>query len=89
MALVTFTDVIQRHVACPPTEVAASTIREALDAVFSANPRARGYVLDERGALRQHMAVFIGGRQVRDRQGLSDAIEPGADIFVMQALSGG
>lgn len=89
MALVTFTDVIQRHVACPPMEVSAVTIREALDAVFATNPRARGYVLDEQGALRQHMAVFIGGRQLRDRQSLSDPIEPGADVYVMQALSGG
>ena len=42
MPVVTFTQNIQRHVWCPPTEVAGGTVREALDAVFSGNPRARG-----------------------------------------------
>jgi len=89
MPLVTFTDVIQRHVSCPPTRVQATTIREALDEVFAVNPRARPYVLDDRGALRHHMAVFIGGRQVRDRMALSDPVDPDAEVYVMQALSGG
>ena len=89
MPRVTFTDVIQRHVACPPPEVEGATVREALDRAFGSNPRARLYVLDERGALRPHMVVFVGGRQVRDRIGLSDEVEGSSDIYVMQALSGG
>lgn len=89
MPRVTFTDVIQRHVPCPPREAAGATVREVLDGVFAANPRARLYVLDERGALRKHMVVFIGGRQVRDRVTLSDPVESDADLYVMQALSGG
>ncbi|HUG28848.1 MAG TPA: MoaD/ThiS family protein [Gemmatimonadales bacterium] len=89
MPRVTFTDVIQRHVPCPPQEVGGSTVREVLDHVFGANPRARLYVLDERGALRNHMVVFVGGRQVKDRTGLSDAVDGDSHIYVMQALSGG
>jgi sulfur-carrier protein len=86
---VAFTTNLQRHVPCPTMEVTAGTVREALDAVFAANPRARGYVLDEHGGVRPHMAVFVDGRQVRDRTGLSDAVPPDAEIHVMQALSGG
>lgn len=89
MPRVTFTDVIQRHVPCPPQEVEGATARAVLDRVFAGNPRARLYVLDERGALRPHMVVFIGGRQVRDRTALSDPVPPGAEVYVMQALSGG
>lgn len=89
MPLVTFTDNLQRHVACPPRRVEAATLREALDRALAGNGRARGYVLDERGALRRHMVVFIGGRQAADRQALSDPVEPDTEIFVMQALSGG
>lgn len=89
MPRVSFTDVLQRHVACPPQEVAGTTVREVLDRAFSANPRARGYVLDERGALRNHMVVFIAGRQVRDRTGLTDPVPADSEIYVMQALSGG
>ena len=64
-------------------------MREALDAVFATRPRARGYVLDEHGALRPHMAVFVDGAPVRDREALSDPLGAGSEVFVMQALSGG
>jgi sulfur-carrier protein len=89
MATVSFTPNIQRHVSCPPTEVVGDTVRAALEAVFLGNPRAKAYVLDEQGAVRQHMVVFVNGRQVRDRQHLTDPVSPGAEIYVAQALSGG
>lgn len=89
MAQVTFTANLQRHVACPSTHAAGRTVREVLDVVFAQNPRARGYVLDEHGALRRHMVVFVNGEPVRDRTALSDAVPDGAELYVMQALSGG
>lgn len=89
MATVTFTHTLQRHVPSPAVEVAGATVREALEAVWLQNPRARGYVLDEQGELRKHMAVFVDGRMVRDRAGLSDPIRPDSKVYVMQALSGG
>jgi molybdopterin synthase sulfur carrier subunit len=89
MADVAFTPNLQRHVECPRREVAGSTVREVLDSVFADNPRLRGYVVDERGALRKHMIVFIDGRQIVDRERLSDPVEPRSEIYVMQALSGG
>lgn len=89
MARVTFTPNLQRHIAVPPTEVAGRTVREALEAVFAAHPRARGYVLDDQAALRHHMAVFVNGAPMRDRKGLSDPVGEGSEIYVMQALSGG
>ena len=89
MPRVSFTENIQRHVACPPTDVSGTTVAEALERVFDANPRARGYVLDDQGGVRHHMVVFVNGEQVIDRETLSDRVEPGDDIWVMQALSGG
>lgn len=89
MPHVAFTMNIQRHVSCPEADVEGDTVREALDRVFRDNPRARGYVLDEHGAVRPHMAIFVDGRQVQDRTGLSDPVRPDSDIHVMQALSGG
>jgi hypothetical protein len=86
---VTFTANIQRHVCCPPCEVAGATVREILDAVFAVNARARGYVLDEQGALRHHMVVFVDGDQIRDRVTLTDAVTADSEVYVMQALSGG
>ena len=89
MPRVTFTQNIQRHVACPPMEVSGVTVREALEAVFRENPGARGYVLDDQSALRKHMTVFVNGQQVRDRSGLSDPVTMDGEIYVFQALSGG
>jgi sulfur-carrier protein len=89
MPTVRFTANMQRHVACPDTEAAGSTVREVLDRVFAANPLARGYVLDDQGALRRHMTIFLDGVIIHDRARLSDAVTPTSSIYVFQALSGG
>lgn len=89
MPRVVFTGNLQRHISCPPCTVRGGTAREALDAAFELYPGSRGYVLDEHGALRAHMVVFVDGQAVSDRRGLSDAVDEDAEIFVMQALSGG
>ena len=84
-----FTPNLQRHVACPPREVAGATVREVLDAAFGGNERARGYVLDERGAVRKHMTIFVNGELIADRETLSDVVPDGGEVAVFQALSGG
>jgi sulfur carrier protein ThiS len=84
-----FTQNLQRHVSLPPADVPGSTVREVLEAAFEASPRARGYVLDDQGALRHHVVVFVDGEMVSDRRGLSDPTREGSRIDVMQALSGG
>lgn len=89
MAKVFFTPNIQRHVGCPEAEAAGATVREVLDAVFCDNPQARGYVLDDQAALRKHMTIFLDGRTIRDRAGLSDAVTGNSKLYVFQALSGG
>jgi hypothetical protein len=86
---VVFTPNLKRHVDCPTESVDGVTVRAVLDAVFAANPRLRGYVLDDQGALRKHMSVFVDGQQIADRAQLSDAVRPASEIYVMQALSGG
>lgn len=89
MATVIFTRNLQRHVTCPPSSARGDTVREVLEAVFEANPQARGYVLDDQGALRKHIAVFVDGEQVRDREKLTDPLRADAEVYVLQALSGG
>jgi len=89
MARVIFTANLQRHVPCPPCQVPGGTAREALEQAFALYPKLRGYVLDEHGALRRHMAVFVNGRASRDRSGLGDPVGEGDEVVVMQALSGG
>lgn len=64
MARVVFTQNIQRHVTCPPAEVAGNTVCEVLETVFAKNDRARGYVLDDQGSLRKHMIVQCIGEHL-------------------------
>ena len=89
MPRVTFTPNLQRHVECPPAAVAGDTVREALESVFTGNPRLRGYVLDEQGAVRHHVVIFVDGTSIRDRLSLSDQLAADSEVYVMQALSGG
>lgn len=89
MATVVFTPNLRRHVDCPDAVAEGATVGEVLERVFAQRPRLQGYVVDERGALRKHMAVFVDGQPIRDRIRLSDPVAPGSEIYVMQALSGG
>lgn len=89
MPRVVFTSNLQRHVSCPETQVTPGTVRTALEQVFAEQPQARGYVLDEQGHLRKHVAVFVDGHRVRDREGLSDPVSEASELYVMQALTGG
>jgi molybdopterin synthase sulfur carrier subunit len=89
MAKVAFTPNIQRHVPCPEAEASGATVGEVLDKVFADNTQARSYVLDDQGALRKHMIIFINGEVIRDRTKLSDPVTPSCRIYVFQALSGG
>jgi len=89
MPRVVFTSNLQRHVNCPETQVAAGTVRTALQQVFAAQPQARGYVLDEQGHLRKHVVIFVDGQRVRDRELLSDPVRDSSEVYVLQALTGG
>lgn len=89
MPEVHFTPQLRRFLDAPPARVHGATVSDALEAVFAGNPRLRGYILDDQGDLRQHVAVFVDGEPVRDRRRLRDPVTDGARILVMQALSGG
>ena len=89
MPKVVFAQALKRHIDCPPVDVAGATVRQALEAAFDVNPRVRGYVLDDQSHLRKHMTIFIDGMMVRDRTGLTEAVLPASQIYVVQALSGG
>ena len=89
MPRVVFAPAIQRHVQTPPQVVVASTIRDALNRVFEAQPALRDYIVDEQGALRKHVAIFIDDAQIPDRDNLDQRVGEQAEIYVVQALSGG
>ena len=89
MPTVSFTSALQRFLPAPSAQVAGVTIGEALAAVFASHPRLRSYVLDDQGALRRHVAVYVNGRPIGDRVRLTDPLGPDDEVYVFQALSGG
>ena len=89
MPRVFFTAHLRRHLKCDTVDVDAATVRDALERIFETEPKLRGYVLDDRGAVRQHVMIFVGDRPLGDRERLTDAIGPASEIHVLQALSGG
>lgn len=89
MALVRFTRQLARAVPCPPATVAGTTVGAALATYFVEHPRVRGYVLDDQGGVRKHVAVFVNGEPIADRAKLSDLVTDTDEIDVLQALSGG
>jgi molybdopterin synthase sulfur carrier subunit len=89
MPKVVFTPNIQRHVLCPEATASGQSVLEVLNEVFSENPQARSYVLDDQSGLRKHITIFVDGRMIRDRARLSDAVAETSTIYVFQALSGG
>ena len=89
MPTVHFTANLASQTAAPVCQVDGATVREALNEVFTLHPALRSYVLDDQGAVRQHVVVFVDGTAITDRRKLADAVLPDSEIFVMQALSGG
>ena len=90
MAHVRFTPHLSRFFPeLAPTEVQAANVAEVLSALEGLHPGIAAYLVDDRGALRQHVNVFVESRPVQDRDALSDAVSDETKVFIMQALSGG
>jgi sulfur-carrier protein len=79
-----------RHVApAEPGAYPGATVAEVIDNLCRDHPRLRSYVLDDQGRLRRHIAVFVGGEQLRGAAALAHGVAPSTEVFVFQALSGG
>ncbi len=89
MIKVSFTPNLNRHLSCPQQDVVGDTVAQALQMVFAGNPQLQGYILDDQGRLRRHVAVFVDGQMILDRRYLSDRLQADSTIYIAQALSGG
>lgn len=90
MPKVSFTSALKRfYPKLKPREIKASTISELLDALDQEYPGIKGYIVDERGALRKHVNIYIGELLIDDRTQLSDKVTDQDEVLIFQALSGG
>ncbi|MFJ2991691.1 MoaD/ThiS family protein [Pandoraea sp. NPDC087047] len=89
MATVTFAPAIQRHVAVDEQHVDGTNVHDVLTQCMALTPGLRGYLFNDQGRLRPHVAVFVDGHLIRDRRTLRDTLSGTSRVYVAQALSGG
>ena len=67
----------------------ASTVAEALEALWSLHPGLKDRVLTEEGHIRPHVNVFVDADNVRDLEGLATPLPASCEIAILPAVSGG
>lgn len=65
------------------------TLGDVLSAVFADYPILRGYILDDQGRVRQHIAIFVDGALQEREAALGLPMIDTTEVYVLQALSGG
>ena len=73
------------------SEVAADggTLAEVIDALEVAHPGLRARVLDDDGAIRRFVNVYVNDDDVRFAEGLATATPDGTSISIIPAVAGG
>jgi len=66
-----------------------STLTEVLESLDSSYPGIKGRIIDEQGALRRFVNVYVGNDDVRFLDGLATPVEEGAQVSVIPAVAGG
>lgn len=89
MPRIEFTSHLARHLKVSGVDVAPLSLQAAMDDAFQQEPKLRGYILDDQNAIRQHVAFFVDGVLLRDREQWDVPLKAESQVYVMQALSGG
>ena len=70
-------------------DIKANTVADAIAIANNHWDGIADYVIDEQGALRKHVNIYVDGELIYDKETLTDKISADSRIFIMQALSGG
>jgi MoaD family protein len=70
-------------------EIAAPSVRAALEVLERGQPTLYRNLCDETGALRRHLNVFVNADNIKDLRGLDTALSAGDVIAFLPAVSGG
>lgn len=89
MATIAFTPHLRRVGPTRPTACGGATLGDALKALEPEYPLLRGYLLDDQGRLRRHIAVFVDGVMRPRESALGLTLSETSDVYIFQALSGG
>jgi molybdopterin synthase sulfur carrier subunit len=67
----------------------AVSVRAVLDELERRHPSLYRGICDDTGAVRRHVNLFVNNDHMRDRDGLDTALEPGDEVYILPAVSGG
>jgi molybdopterin synthase sulfur carrier subunit len=67
----------------------ATTLADALSALWSLYPGVRDRIATEQEQVREHINIFIGDENIRYTGGLASPLSPGSEISIVPAVSGG
>jgi len=70
-------------------QVAGTTLAEVLANLDAAHPGFRDRLLDEAGALRKFVNLFVADDDVRYLQGLDTPVPDGETVSIIPAVAGG
>jgi sulfur-carrier protein len=66
-----------------------ATLSDVLAALDAAHPGIAARVLDDNGALRRFVNVYVGDEDVRFVEGLATPVGPGGSVSIIPAVAGG
>jgi molybdopterin converting factor small subunit len=69
--------------------VTGATVGEALDDFEKRHPGIRDRLLDEKGAVRRHVNIYVGEEDIRFLEGLKTELKGGEQISIIPAIAGG
>ncbi len=65
------------------------TVRDVLEDLVATEPALRVHLFDDTGAVRQHILIYVGEKDLRWIAGLDAEVGDRTTITILQAVSGG
>ncbi len=69
--------------------VAAASVRAALDALIAVHPGLRPRLLDDQGAIRRYVNVFLNDEDIRFLRSLDSPLKDRDTLTLIPAMAGG
>jgi molybdopterin synthase sulfur carrier subunit len=85
MAIVRLRGPLEKLAGGPEHELEGTTVSEVLQALEREHTALEGWILDERGVIRRHINVFVGGEPAT----ADTAVAADDRIEILPAISGG
>ena len=70
-------------------EGSPATVCEALTMLWKDYPGLQDRIMDEQGAVRKHINIFVGDEAIRFADGLATKVPTDAEVLIVPAVSGG